>query len=126
MPIAASMFGDVFMQGPDGVWFLDSLEGTLAVQWPDTRTLQTVLNTPEGQDHFLLGGIVIGANQRGLQPGPDQIFMFSLHPALGGAISSENVEVMDYVVASAICGQIRQQINALPPGTQITGLTFSD
>ena len=52
--------------------------------------------------------------------------MFSVHPALGGAISAENVEVMDYVVASSICGQLREQINGMPPGTRITGVTFTD
>lgn len=125
-PIAASMFGDVFLQGPDGVWFLDSLEGTLAMQWPDAQTLQSVLNTPEGQDQYLLGGIVAGANERGLEPGPQQVLMFSVHPALGGAISAENVEVMDYVVASSICGQLREKINGLPPGTPIPGVTISE
>jgi hypothetical protein len=49
-PIAASMFGDVFLQGGDGVWYLDALEGTLTLQWPDARALEAVLNTAEGQD----------------------------------------------------------------------------
>ncbi|MBP8880387.1 MAG: hypothetical protein KBF43_00270 [Dermatophilaceae bacterium] len=125
-PLAASMFGDVFLQGPDGVWFLDSLEGPLAKEWPDARTLESALRTPEGEDQYLLGGIVAAAYEPGLEPGPEQIFMFSVHPALGGAISAENVEVMDYVVASSICGQLREQINGMPPGTRITGVTFTD
>lgn len=68
-PIASSMFGDVFLQGSDGVWFLDSLEGTLDLQWPDVQALQAVLNTTEGQDRYLLGGVAIGAQQRGVIPG---------------------------------------------------------
>ncbi|MEV5967315.1 hypothetical protein AB0L70_36440 [Kribbella sp. NPDC051952] len=123
-PIAASMFGDVFLQGPDGVWFLDSLEGTLTLEWPDAEALQGALNTPEGQDQYLLGGIAIGAQQRGVVPGPSQVLMFSVHPALGGEITSGNVEAMDYVVASSICGQLRRQLKDLPPGSPITEISL--
>jgi len=123
-PIAASMFGDVFLDGDDGVWFLDSLEGTLTLEWPDASALQAALNTAEGQDQYLLGGLAIGATERGVIPGPDQILMFSVPPTLGGSMSPDNIEAMDYVVASSICGQLRQQIKDLPPGTPITGFTL--
>ena len=125
-PIAASMFGDVFLQGDDGVWFLDSLEGTLTLEWPDAHALQAALNTAEGQDQYLLGGLAIGATARGVVPGPDQILTFSVPPALGGSMSPDNIEVMDFVVASSMCGQLRQQIKDLPPGTPITGFTLEE
>lgn len=125
-PIAASLFGDVFFQADDGVWFLDSLEGTLTLQWATAQELQAALNTPEGQDQYLLGGIVQAAAAKGVVPGPDQVLIFSVHPALGGPISAENVETMDYVVASSICGQLRQQLKDLPPGTKITGISFGE
>src|SRR6478672_10772731 len=70
-PIAASTFGDVFLDGDDGVWFLDSLEGTLTLEWPDASALQAALNTAEGQDQYLLGGLATGATERGVIPGPD-------------------------------------------------------
>ena len=120
------MFGDVFLQGSDGVWFLDSIEGTLALRWPDVHALQALLNTPEGQDQFLLGSIAIAAQERGLAAGPAEIFTFTVHPALGGPISAENVETMDYVVASSICGQLRLQLKDLPPGTPITGFALDE
>lgn len=123
-PIAASMFGDVFLDGDDGVWFLDSLEGTLTLEWPDASALQAALDTAEGQDQYPLGGLAIGATERGVIPGPDQILMFSVPPTLGGSMSPDNIEAMDYVVASSICGQLRQQIKDLPPGTPITGFTL--
>jgi hypothetical protein len=125
-PIAASIFGDVFLQAADGVWYLDSLEGTLSLEWPDARTLQAALNTPEGQDKYLLGGIAIAAQQKGIIPGPQQVLIFSVPPALGGKISSDNVEAMDFVVAASINGQLRRQLKDLPPGTQITGVTFDE
>ncbi|MEZ5193106.1 MAG: hypothetical protein R2734_11705 [Nocardioides sp.] len=121
-----SIFGDVFLQGGDGVWYLDSLEGTLTLEWPDSRALEAVLDTAEGQDQYLLGGIAVGAQQRGIVPGPDQILMFSVHPALGGPVSADNVEAMDYVVASSICGQLRRQLKDRPPGALITGVTVDE
>ena len=83
-PIAASAFGDAFLQGPDAVWFLDMMEGNLSPEWPNTQVLQTEPNTPEGQDRYLLGGIVAGAVEKGIVAGPGQVLMFSVLPALGG------------------------------------------
>ncbi|TWE12808.1 hypothetical protein [Rudaeicoccus suwonensis] len=125
-PIAASMFGDVFMQGEDGVWFLDCIEGTLTVRWPTAGVLQAELNTPEGQDQYLLGGIVLAAEQRGIHPGPAQVLTFRVPPALSGPISADNVDTMDYVVSSSIDGQLHRQLKDLPPGTQISGVAFDE
>jgi hypothetical protein len=125
-PLAASMFGDVFLQGDDGIWFLDSLEGTLTLQWSDGLALQAALNTEEGQDQFLLAGLAIGARERGIDPGPEQVFMFNTPPALGGEISADNVHAMDFVVAASLCGQMAAQIRDLAPGTQISGFTFKE
>lgn len=122
-PIAASMFGDVFLQGPDAAWFLDMMEGDLSPEWPDVQALQADLNTLDGQDHYLLGGIVAGASERGIVAGPGQVLMFSVLPVLGGAISPDNVQAMDYVVASSICGQIRRQLRSVPAGAEVTRLT---
>ncbi|GAA2731373.1 hypothetical protein GCM10009867_04860 [Pedococcus aerophilus] len=47
-PIAASAFGDAFLQGLDAVWFLDMMEGNVSPEWPNAQVLQTALNTPEG------------------------------------------------------------------------------
>lgn len=123
VPIAASMFGDLFLQGSDGVWFLDTLEGALTLKWPDAHALQAELNTVEGQDQYLLGGIVQGAATNGITAGPGQVLFFTIHPVLGGPISPENVEAMDYVVASSISGQLHRQVKDLPPGATISGFT---
>lgn len=125
-PLAASMFGDVFLQGDDGVWFLDSLEGSLTRHWADGQALQAALNTEEGQDEFLLAGLAMGAQRRGVVPGPEQVYVFSTPPALGGEISADNVHVMDFVVAASISGQMAAQLKDLPPGTQISGFTIQE
>jgi hypothetical protein len=81
------------------------------------------LNTEEGQDQFLLAGIAIGAQERGIHPGPAQIFMFNTPPVLGGEISADNVQAMDFVVAAALCGQLARQVKDLPPGAKVSGFS---
>jgi hypothetical protein len=45
---------------------------------------------------------------------------------LGGEISLENIQVMDFVTAVNIAGQIHQQIRDLPPGTRIEDVKVID
>ena len=47
-PLFTSPFGDVFLQAPDGFWFLDLLEGALTRPWPDPGALRADLDTAGG------------------------------------------------------------------------------
>lgn len=123
-PSFSSAFGDVFLETPDGWWFLDILGGTLTREWDSSADLQAALNTSEGQDRFLMAGLVEAANGRGLAPGMTEILAFTLPPMLGGDISPANLEVSDMVVTVDLHGQIHEQIRDLPPGTPITGFTL--
>lgn len=126
VPTHATAFGDVFLQGPDGgFWFLDGLEGSLERFWDTGSDLQATLNTPEGQERFLMVGLVQQAAQSGLKPGPDQVLSFKVPPVLGGQVDVSNVELADFVVAVDVAGQIHQQVSSLPPGTPISGISIS-
>ena len=57
-PLAFSAFGDAFLYTAEGVWFLDTIEGTLTREWNNPAELQVALNTIEGEDRFLLGGLL--------------------------------------------------------------------
>ena len=48
-PLVTSAFGDVFLQGDDGVWFLDAVEGKLSREWDSASSLQAQLNTAASQ-----------------------------------------------------------------------------
>lgn len=122
-PLCTSLFGDVFLSAPDGVWWLDTLEGTLSRPWETTEQLRAALATDDGQDHYLLGGLALEAAQRGLTPGPDQVYGFKVPPRLGGTVSADNIEVVDFVVGLDVLGQIHEQVSQLPPGTTISGIT---
>ena len=118
-----SWFGDVFLSGEEGIWFLDTLEGTLTHQWRDALSLQAALNTVEGQDQFLMGGLVQAAFAIGLSPTDIQVLSFKIMPAIGGAFDLDNIEVCDLDVSLSIMGQVHRQLKDLAPGTKITGFT---
>lgn len=72
----------------------------------------------------MLGGLAFAAEDRGLVPGPEQVYGFAKPPVLGGAIDVENIEVIDFVVGVSIAGQLHAQVRDLPPGTAISGFTY--
>lgn len=120
-PVLSTLFGDVFLQDPSGYWFLDTIEGGLKLVAPTRDELQAALDSQEGQDNFLLGGLAIAADREGLHLKADEVYDFQIPPVLGGAIDLSNVTVMPFVVSASIAGQLHDQVRKLPPGTKISG-----
>lgn len=125
-PLALSVFGDVFLYAPDGVWFLDTIQGTLTREWDHPAALQDALNTIEGQDRYLLLGLVQAATDAGVVPDDSQVLSFKVPPILGGAFEVDNLEASDLSVTLSIGGQLHRQIKDLPPGTPISGFTVDE
>jgi hypothetical protein len=125
-PRLVTAFGDVFFDGPNGIAFLSTLEGTLTVACSDLEGLPQLLATEDGRDHWLLEGFVIGARSRGQILAPGDCYDFKVAPVLGGAMSGDSVHTMSFVTKVNIAGQLHQQVKALPPGTKINKVTISD
>jgi hypothetical protein len=125
VPVFVSPFGDVFFRADDGFWWLDTLEGALHRPWITAEELNADLATAEGQDRYLLAGLAQGAERRGVVPTASQVYGFKIPPVLGGALDVDNVEVIDFVVAVHIAGQLHDQLRDLPPGTPISGFTIA-
>jgi hypothetical protein len=123
-PVLCSLFGDVFLEAPDGFWFLDTIEGTVTHRWANRETLQRELDTDDGQDQYLLGGLAMAAERQGLALGVDEVYDFVQPPILGGQFAVENITTMSFVVSVNIAGQLLGQVRQLPPGSKITGLTI--
>lgn len=113
VPIFTSLFGDVFFRSDDGLWWLDTLEGRLALGWPTDAALQADLATPDGQDRYLLAGLAMSAERRGLVLGGDEIYVFEQPPVLGGPVDSGNIGKIDFVVGLSLAGQLHEQIRDL-------------
>jgi len=124
--LCTSPFGDVFLEDEQGIWWLDAVEGVLTRPWASRQEFADALSTAEGQDEYLLAGLGLAAVEAGLNPGPAQVYGFAVPPKLGGALEVHNVEVIDFVVALNIAGQIHRQTRDLPPGTTITGFTTDE
>jgi hypothetical protein len=123
VPVLSSLFGHVFLQSVEGYWYLDVIGGSLDLLWPDSATLHAALDTEDGQDDFLLGGLAYGANRRGLVLAENDVFDFNPPPVLGGPFDAANLTAMDFVVAVNIAGQIHEQVRNLPAGTKIGRVT---
>jgi hypothetical protein len=125
-PVFTSLFGDVFFRSADGFWFLDTIAGTLSLEWTAEAELRQTLDSGEGQDRYLLGGLAIGAASRGLELGPDKVYDFIPPPVLSGSFDLDHLVILDFVVAVNIAGQLHQQLKDLPPGTTISGFTIDE
>jgi len=117
-------FGDVFFESDEGIFFLDSLSGTLDKVSNTKAELQNVLNTPDGQDHYLMAGLVSIARENGLILESGECYDFKVSPSLNGAMDLENLQKMDFKVSLNISGQITKQIKDLPVGTNIGSVTL--
>ena len=125
-PRFTSLFGDVFFEAADGWWYLDTLGGELKRPWDSRDLMGRVLATEDGQDEYLLGGLAMAADRKGIRLGPDQVYDFTHPPALGGSFDVKNIQTIDFVVGVNIAGQIHHQIHDLPPGTQISGFRIAE
>ncbi|MGA8979594.1 MAG: hypothetical protein WB473_10825, partial [Pedococcus sp.] len=122
--LLATLFGDVILQTPQGFAFLDTVEGTLTLAWPDRESVEVALQTRDGQDRYLMGELALAAAEQGIVPGAQQVLTFIHPPVLGGALTVDNLEVQDFVVATNIAGQIHRQVLDLPAGTPIAGVAL--
>lgn len=126
-PVLASLFGDVFLQDRGGYyWFLCSLEGELTRVAASAGELDAILATDEGQDKYLLGGLAMAADRRGLTLRADEVYSFGTSPVLGGTFDVENIMVRLFVVSLNVAGQVHEQIRHLPPGTPIGPLELEE
>lgn len=125
-PIAVTCFGDMFFDSKSGIYFLDTLEGTLNKICEDKNELQNILNTEDGQDTYLLSGLVLKAKDEGLILEDGECYDFEQNPILGGAIEYQNMNKLSFVVSVNIAGQIHKQVKDLPPGSKISGFNVVD
>lgn len=122
-PKFTSLFGDVFFAAPDNaIWYLDTVAGSLERVWGSRAELVATLDTEQGLDRYLSGVWAMAALRLGLQLGPDDVYDWTVPPAMGASFESANISVRPFVVAVNIAGQLHRQLHELPEGAQITGV----
>jgi len=126
VPLLASSFGDIFFAYKRKVFFLDLVNGSFDLIAESMDELEGILNSSQGQENYLMATLSLAMQKKGFTLEPDEVFDFKETPKLGGKISLENVQVMNFVTAVHIAGQIHQQIKDLPPGSKITNVNIID
>lgn len=125
-PILVTAFGDVFLLAEDGIWFLDTLEGSLTRVCAAKNELEAILGTKDGENQYLLAGFVERAQREGMLLEPNQCYDFKLNPVVGGQLEFGNIEPRNFVVAVHMAGQLHEQTRRLPDGARISGFAMSD
>ena len=115
-------FGDVLFESAEGIYFLDSIGGTLEKITNTKHELESILNTIDGQDHFLMAGLVVSARDEGLILKNGECCDFNVSPSLNGPLDLNNVPIMSFKVSLHVSGQIHKQIKDLPVGTKISAV----
>jgi hypothetical protein len=118
-PWFASAFGDVFLTGDDGVYWLDITAGELSRPFADVEDTQRILATEEGMDEYLLAGLVFAASEAGLDAGAGDVLAFKVPPILEGEFEVANLEVLDFTTAVTRAGRLHDRIKDLPEGAEI-------
>ena len=120
-PWFSTAFGDVFLLGDDGVYWLDICAGELTRPFQSAEEAKRVLATDDGLDEYLLAGLAFAAEEAGLSASGNDILDFKIPPVLGGEFEVTNLAVTDFEVAVNLAGQLHEQIKDLPDGAEITG-----
>ena len=125
-PFVATVFGDIFFDSKEGVYFLDKVSGSLEVICESKQALQDIFNTVDGQNHYLMTALVMLARDRGMILDDNECYDFKISPALSGAVEFDNLQKMNFKTSLHITGQLIKQIKDLPPGTKINEVKLAD
>jgi hypothetical protein len=119
-PFHVTVFGDLFLRDRSGIYFLDTIQGSLESICETEAELDRILASPEGADRFLMSGLVAAVVASGITLGPDQCLNFKIDLVVGGDFDVANVQALDFVAAVSAAGQIHEQVKDLAPGTPLT------
>jgi hypothetical protein len=110
-PLFISVFGDWVFGAPDGsVWALSVLEGSYSQIASTGAEYNHLKASFEWLDRNFMASWQEIAHRHGLAPSVHECIGWKVHPALGGAISKENLKVFGMRVYQHLMGQLHQQL----------------
>lgn len=118
-PFAVTALGDVFLDADSGVWFLDRIEGKLERAADNLAALEQLLDTEEGQDHYLWYTLVEAAADADLAPDDEHCLDFITPPILGGETSVDNLALRNVATVLRAAGELHERIKDLPEGALV-------
>jgi hypothetical protein len=121
-PRFASCFGDMFLESPDGWWFLDTVEGTLDRCWSSMEGMFADLEGDEGRAEYLLEETLNAALGQGLRLSEDEVFAFLPPPAVTGTMSVSSLAPLRFAIAANLAGRIHGELNGVQPDAGASAL----
>jgi hypothetical protein len=121
-PRFASCFGDMFLESPDGWWFLDTVEGTLERRWSSMDAMFADLQGADGRAEYLLEETLSTALEQGLRLGDDEVFAFLPPPAVTGTMSVDSLAPLRFAIAANLAGRIHGELNGVQPDAGASAL----
>jgi hypothetical protein len=114
-PRAATMFGDLILEGRGGWWFLSTLEGTLTRPWDSQHQCEAQLSSEEGLQDYLGAGLVDLARAADLTLPSGEVIGFAVPPLLGGGFELDNLRPTSFLVVHLLMSRLHDQIRTTPP-----------
>ncbi|MFC4626686.1 hypothetical protein ACFO6V_00485 [Promicromonospora alba] len=121
-PRFASCFGDMFLESPEGWWFLDTVEGTLERRWDSMEGMFAELQGSDGRAEYLLEETLNAALAQGLRLGEDEVFAFLPPPAVTGTMSVSSLAPLRFAIAANLAGRIHGELNGVQPDAGASAL----
>jgi hypothetical protein len=119
-----SKLGDMFLLGEDeGIYWLQTDCGDLVKVANNLQLFESLLTVEENLDNWFLPSLIEKLEASGKKLKPNQVYSYKKLPVIGGEYSIDNIEPTDISVHFAFSGQICEQIQNLPDGTNVK-LTF--
>jgi hypothetical protein len=113
-PRAATMFGDLILEGRGGWWFLSTLEGALTRPWTSQQQCEAELASEEGLQDYLGAGLVDLARGADLTLQHGEVIGFAVPPLLGGGFDLDNLRPTGFLVVHLLMSRLHTQMRTTP------------
>jgi hypothetical protein len=121
--LGMTRFGDWFLEDERGaVHRLDLLEGTFSEVCASVVEYEARRARDDELVDWFQDGMVYALYGAGDVPGRGQGFGYRLPPILGGAVTRDNVVVVDMESWQPFMAQVHQQVRRLPEGARVGGV----
>lgn len=105
-----SSFGDLLFKGVDGkVYFLDTLEGAVALFADNEQDMTAKLADPKIQNIYLSSEATDLLREWGVTLKENELYIYVPHPMMSGTIDLKTVQVMSMKVVASLGGQLLRQ-----------------
>ncbi len=122
--LCITKMGDVFIQKPNGIYFLSTVFFTFDRIAGDVKELQTLAAIKDNFNNWFMPDVINGQKMVGQEAMNNQCLSMKLPLILGGEFVAENIEVTGLAVHISMAGQIYRQVKNLPPGTKINDIVI--